>query len=1633
MKSNHYPNWKRMYTWVCMVITCLFTGMFTADAQVSSYIYSQSNGSYNPITGGTVYGTTTSDDQLFVDPSVPLGGYTQTGVGIPIGFNFVFNGTTFDRLAINNNGWISLGQSALGAVAVNMTSASYYPISTTTLASPTAALRDRIAGIGSDLQGQAGSEIRVETIGSPGSYVCVVQWTNYRKYAATGQSFNWQIRLNETSNVVEIVYGTMTFNASSYTAQVGLGGEAATDFNNRTTTTNWNTTTAGGTNSASCAISTSVTTPVSGFTMAWTPASCLAPSGVNASNITTNDADINFTCGSCGGNYILEYGVSPFTTPGTDGNPGGGTVIPGGSSPMNFGGALSPSTTYTVYMREDCGGGNFSNNTLAYSFTTACVNVNTFPYTESFGASMPACWSASEDVSGASYHWASTTADPTYGAAGPQSGTNFMYLYVYLASTTYNSYNLTTGGFDLPSTPMQLNYYYFLGEDGYQSSPDPLIIQISTDNGTTWTDIYNHNNNNSTFASSNSVSFWTQNIIDLTAYANQSVKFRFKANSNYGYGLLDIGLDEVKIEEIPACPGPTGLTATNITDISADLGWGAVGSAVSYDWEVVPQGNGQGNGVIDQGNTPLNSASTNLLAQGQSYDLFVRTNCNSGQSTYSGPYTFSTVAPGYTCGFPMVINTFPYTGSSTTCGAGNDYGVQCGGYYGGGEDFVYQLNIPSAGIYYINLSATNGGNYIGWFLKDNANCTTTSPCLANALSGFGTDANGSYTFASAGTYYLIIDTWPSPDCSDFDISISPPTAPNCVPSPTSPVDGGNGCSGASTTLSWPAAPQATGYDVYFGTVVNPPLVSANQPGTTYSAGVLSAGTYYWQVIPKNGIGDASGCSVWSFTVIAAPVGNEFTDPIVISSLPYSGSGDNLASNCWSSNYTGANAASSPDVFYQFTTGPCTDSLLIDVCTASFDTYLHLLDNTGTQIQFNDDSGPVCVGTRSSMKANVDPNTVYYVVVEGYSSNTGTYTLNINEILGLAQDPTSASASVPEVCLGNSVVLSVSGGSLGSGVADWVWYDGGCGNGAPVGTGASVSITPSTPGSHNYYVRAEGPCNMTNCVSVPVLVNNNPPLGSVAIIPGTPNVACVGNTASISAAPVPYATGYSWSGPSGVLFDGQPSPYVSSSNTVTLTFAALPPVGMSGWNICVFATNACGNSVNTKCYFIRARLSTPSTISGSVIGCPGGSGSYSVNPVDGAVSYTWSITGNADINGSGTFTTPTPNATVNFGPSFTTGQLCVYATTACGFNGGSRCMNIGAAPVIPGAISGPSALCPGSSATYSISAVPGAVSYTWSVTGTNISFSGSGLSVSVSTLPGFTSGLVCVTAVSACGAPAGNSAMRCKSIGTAGLGTPGNIGGDPTAGVCGQTYTYSIPSMAGASLGYQWTLPGGVSGSSVTNTITVTYPGAFVSGQICVSGVNACGVGPQRCVNVYGNPGTPVLSGNTTPCIGYDETYTWPTVPGATQYQVIVPFGYTILSGNITNNTYAIINIGPAPGQIGVKAENTCGVSGTGTLMLTPISCRLAGNDNGTSVLLATEVYPNPTTGTLNVQFRSQLDDQHYVIEVLDLAGRVVISEQDKAHSGTNLHVLDMSHLAKGMYMISLQTEIGSQVVRVSVE
>jgi hypothetical protein len=181
---------------------------------------------------------------------------------------------------------------------------------------------------------------------------------------------------------------------------------------------------------------------------------------------------------------------------------------------------------------------------------------------------------------------------------------------------------------------------------------------------------------------------------------------------------------------------------------------------------------------------------------------------------------------------------------------------------------------------------------------------------------------------------------------------------------------------------------------------------------------------------------------------------------------------------------------------------------------------------------------------------------------------------------------------------------------------------------------------------------------------------------------------------------------------------------------------------------------------------------------------------------------------------------------------------VVHTSAYQWGHGEVIINPLIGPATPASISGSSILCSGSTATFSIAAVPTAISYTWSVPPGATINSGQG-TTSVSVTFGMTSGSMSVTATNACGtsAPAVLAITIIPTPAYTGLASdycvdhaPVVLSGSPSGGFFsgpGMTDSTFDPMAAGAGT---HTISYSMSGTEYTYTQTGTFSPLAGSGN-----------------------------------------------------------------------------------------------------------------------------------------------------------------------------------------------------------
>jgi hypothetical protein len=123
---------------------------------------------------------------------------------------------------------------------------------------------------------------------------------------------------------------------------------------------------------------------------------------------------------------------------------------------------------------------------------------------------------------------------------------------------------------------------------------------------------------------------------------------------------------------------------------------------------------------------------------------------------------------GDNCASPIPISTatdLPYLDANTTCNRVNDYDNTAMGTYDDGEDIVYQLTVPADTI--LDISVTADTLWAGVALFDSC----PSDLIAMAASSANPDVIDNLPL-SPGVYYLMVDTYPPPECTGFELSIT---------------------------------------------------------------------------------------------------------------------------------------------------------------------------------------------------------------------------------------------------------------------------------------------------------------------------------------------------------------------------------------------------------------------------------------------------------------------------------------------------------------------------------------------------------------------------------------------------------------------------------------------------------------------------------------------------------------------------------------------------------------------------------------------------------------------------------------------------------------------------------------------
>lgn len=404
------------------------------NSGASAYTFAGTTGTYSAITGTTLGASAIGDD---------------VGIGnLPVGFTFPYNGNTFTVFGARSNGLIELGQ----------TSATLSGFSANSLSGNA----NCIAPLWDD-NNTTGGSIIYATTGTAPNRVLTVQWTGMHVAgggSSTNPTIDCQVRLHETTGVIEFIYGATSAALSSPTASIGISGATGnylsvtplTPANTSTVSSSTENSVTSDANFPSGTIYTFTPPAVPVLTYAWTPSTNLSATNIVNPVATGVTAPITYNvvataASGCSISGNVSLTIKPLPTAPTGVNSAQcGTQIPTASVTSTTG---VPTPTFVWY--DAMVGGSMVQSSTSTTLTSNVSSTTTFGVAE---LSATGCESARTSVT------------VTVASADAISATTSSASICLGASINLNSANLNP-------TPFQ-NYTYSWSSTAGSGMPTPV-------------------------------------------------------------------------------------------------------------------------------------------------------------------------------------------------------------------------------------------------------------------------------------------------------------------------------------------------------------------------------------------------------------------------------------------------------------------------------------------------------------------------------------------------------------------------------------------------------------------------------------------------------------------------------------------------------------------------------------------------------------------------------------------------------------------------------------------------------------------------------------------------------------------------------------------------------------------------------------------------------------------------------------------------------------------------------------------------------------------------------------------------------------------------------------------------------
>ncbi|MBK9980822.1 MAG: hypothetical protein IPP15_00100 [Saprospiraceae bacterium] len=690
-----------------IAVALFFTSNNTA--QVSTYGFTQSIEGFAQTTQGTKLGNASNaGHRSFLDPVDLTGSTTSTfGAGIPIGFNFIYQGISYDRFGVLNNGWICLGRSQYGTHAVDIGQFQYQPLEGVGPVKDT--LRARIVAFDANLVGNGTtSSLTYELIGDSTDLTLIVKWKKYKIFQFIGTNnttVNFEIRLNAIDGSIDIRYGEMksTDYSGITSSNVGLGGLQRIDFNNRKTpiSKDWNLTTPGTTYGDDCIFQTTSIMPELGLNFHWSPSLCPSIPYVNRDYISDHSIQLSWHASEAISSPEYEYALTTIASP-----PSSGTIT--NESSHLFTG-LMPNTQFYFHIRLRCSV-SLQSSWTSHAVKTRC-NVLSPPYFENFEAitppSIPDCMSIINN-NPESQTW--ITAEEI-GLSGPNALT-----------IPYEPFLMNDDWLFLPGLNLEEDTNYIFSLDYATYNSDTLQIYTGhypdPDSMTLLANFHNP---------------------DASGYLPYDLFYTPPADGQYFFALrskhADIQVDNISLKKY-TCFKPSNIHVTSNLLNHTVLKWNVSTPGTSYEYSVSTNESYPPPGVLS---TTADSVLFTDLTPATTYHFYLRADCGAGNLSPWTHFVFESRTDYDDCASAIILVPSPISDcdaesyGNTGATSSGVMASTCAGYPDDDVWFKFTALYRSHNIKLMNSCLGGGGG--GTFAARDIDTSICQPLIMELRSG----------------------------------------------------------------------------------------------------------------------------------------------------------------------------------------------------------------------------------------------------------------------------------------------------------------------------------------------------------------------------------------------------------------------------------------------------------------------------------------------------------------------------------------------------------------------------------------------------------------------------------------------------------------------------------------------------------------------------------------------------------------------------------------------------------------------------------------------------------------------------------------------------------------------------------